>query len=393
MGEVAMSVVLLAGAGLLFKTFDNLRSLNPGFSPDEAWTASISLHDARYPTSESVNRLFEQSLSRIREMPGIELAAVSLRLPYERGLNIPFRIVEKAEAHGPMTLTNLSYVTEDYFKSLAIPLIQGRRFDTRDRFDTQRVTIVNRAFVEKYLPNQAPLGLHIETGNESREIVAVVGDVNQRQSGWGNYGPIDRIPSVYIPARQATDAFLELVHTWFAPSWIVRTTLPGSAVIDGLQRSVKAVDPYLPFAGFSGMNDVIARSLAQQRIQATLLAILAGIALFLAVIGVYGLVSRSVTERSREMGIRLALGATQIQSLGSAAWPGIAMSLLGVSAGSLLAVWSGRVLRGLIWGISPSDPSTIAVVALGLLLIASFASMIPALRLTRLEPSRTLREQ
>jgi ABC-type antimicrobial peptide transport system permease subunit len=164
-------------------------------------------------------------------------------------------------------------------------------------------------------------------------------------------------------------------------------------VIDAVQRSVASVDPYLPFAGFNTMQGVMSRALSQQRIQATLLGILAGIALLLALVGIYGLVARTVVERTREMGLRMALGATLSQTVRSAALPGMMLSLVGVVIGGFIAVLATRTLRSLIWGISTSDPTTLVTVAIGLLLVATLASFLPALRITWLDPARTLREQ
>jgi ABC-type antimicrobial peptide transport system permease subunit len=253
--------------------------------------------------------------------------------------------------------------------------------------------VVSEAFVKMYLRDGDPLGRHLDLGDDKREIVGVVGDVQQK-SGWGdNYGPVAAMPDIYVPAAQTDDKSLQMVHTWFSPSWVVRSTGPVEGTIAGMQRSVQAVDPQLPFAGFHSMEDVRYRALSQERLQAFLLGALAGLALLLAAIGIYGLIANSVAERTRELGIRLALGATVRQAIGSVALPGVALALAGVVAGSAVAAFATQLLRRLVWGVGPGDPVTFASVGIGLLAVAAAASFLPALRVTRLNPAETLRQE
>jgi len=183
------------------------------------------------------------------------------------------------------------------------------------------------------------------------------------------------------------------VHTWFSPSWIVRSPGPMEGTIAGMQRAIQAVDPQLPFAGFHSMEDIRYRSLAQERFQAVLLGALAGLALLLAAVGIYGLIANSVAERTRELGIRLALGATVAQAMRAVALPGVALALAGVAAGSVLAGFASQLLRRLVWGVRPGDPLTFMAVGLVLLGVAAAASFLPALRVTRLSPAETLRQE
>jgi ABC-type lipoprotein release transport system permease subunit len=226
----------------------------------------------------------------------------------------------------------------------------------------------------------------------AREIVGVVGDV-QQQGGWGGDGPIAALPAVFFPASQAEDEMLQLVHTWFSPSWVVRTSGAPEAVAPAIQRAVEAVDPQLPIARFRRMDEVRREAMARQRFQAILLAALAGPALLLAALGIYGLIAYSVVERTREVGIRLALGATRWQTLRAVAMPGILLSLAGIFLGSLLARVAVGFLQHLIWGVRPTDPATFAGVALGLLLVATAASLLPTLRLAQIHPAETLRAE
>jgi predicted permease len=391
--EVALGVVLLVGAGLLIRTFAHLRGLNPGFDAHNVITAELSLQDARYATSQSVNRLFEQSLARMRELPGVESAAVTISLPYERALNTGFQRMDGPHVDTESQITNMFYITPEYFRVLRIPLLRGRVFTAADSSISAPATVVSEAFVKMYMPGDEPVGRHLDLGGgEKREIVGVVGDVQQK-SGWGDGAPTAAMPDIYIPAMQVQDKFMQLVHTWFSPSWTVRSAGPAEGVIAGMQRALQSVDPQLPFAGFHSMEDVRYRALAQERFQAVLLGALAGLALLLAAVGIYGLIANSVAERTRELGIRLALGATVPQAMRSVALPGVALALAGVIVGSVMAGFATQMLRHLVWGVRPGDPLTFAAVGVGLLGVAAAASFLPALRVTRLNPAETLRQE
>lgn len=392
-GEVALAVLLLIGAGLLVRTLASLYQLRPGFDPANLVTASFSLEDARYTTTERVNHLFDAGLQRIRQIPGVESVAAGLSLPYERALNNGFQYADGPRAGPQYRITNYCYVTPDYFRTLRVPLLGGREIRTSDTATSQKVAVVNQAFVEKYLSRQDPVGSHLRSADVVWEIVGIVGDVQQRP-GWGNFGPLGSPPTVYVPVTQTSGEFFTLVHTWFSPSWIVRIA-GGSQerVIREIQRVATIIDPLVPIAEFRTVRDLRAQSLAFQRFLATLLATLSGLALLLAIVGIYGLMAQSVAERTRELGIRLALGATLSQALRQAAMPGIVLALAGVAAGCAFAGMSVKVVRNLVWGISTLDPLTYTSVALGLLLVAAAASFVPALRIIRLNPSDTLREE
>jgi predicted permease len=391
--EVALGVVLLVGAGLLIRTFAHLRGLNPGFDAHNVIAAQLSLQDARYATSQAVNRLFDQSLARMRELPGVDSAAVTLSLPYERALNDGFRRLDGRHTDTEQQITNMFYVTPEFFRVLRIPLLRGRVFTNADSSTSGPAVVVSESFVRMYLRGDDALGRHLDLGGGGPcEIVGVVGDIQQK-SGWGGDAPLSATPDIYVPSTQVNDKFLQLVHVWFSPSWIVRTSGPSEGAIAGMQRALEAVDPRLPFAGFHSMQDVRYRALAQERFQAALLGALAGLALLLAAVGIYGLIASSVAERTRELGIRLALGATVAQAMRSVALPGVALALAGVLAGSVLAGFASQLLRHLVWGVQPGDPLTFAAVGIGLLGVAAAASFLPALRVTRLNPAETLRQE
>jgi predicted permease len=391
-GEVALAVLLLIGAGLLVRTLTHLYGLRPGFDPTNVIAASFSLQDARYKTSDSVNRLFESGLVRIRELPGVESAAVGLRLPYERHLNDSFRRIDGPEASNQDIITDLCYVTPDYFKTLRIPLERGREFRETDSATSGPVVIVNQAFTKKYLSRQEAVGSHLKLDSKGWEIVGVAGNV-QQSPGWDREAPLQPTPTVYVPAAQLSSESLSLMHTWFSPSWIVRASAPPGNIIRGIQSVAATVDPLLPIAAFHNIEDIRAESLKSQRFEATLLATLSALALLLAVVGIYGLMAQSVAERRREMGIRIALGSSVARAICDAVTPGILLALVGIAAGCGLAAMSSRVLEHLIFGVSALDPVTFATVALGLLAVAAAASLIPARRIAALNPSETLREE
>ncbi len=392
-GEVALAVMLLIGAGLLVRTVTHLYRLRPGFEPAHLITASFSLQDARYAKAERVKQLFDSGLTRIRALPGVESAGASLTLPYQRGLNTGVKRVDGPQADTDWRITNFCYVTPGYLEALQVPLLRGRLIRADDGPNSAPVALVTQAFVKQYLSRQDPLGSHLDFGNkEIREVVGVVGDV-QQSSGFGDYGPLAPVANVYVPAAQVEGEFFKLIHQWFDPNWVVRLAGAPSGVIPAIENVASTIDPLLPIAEFRTFDDLRRESVASQRFQASLLASLSGLALVLAIVGIYGLMSQSVVERTRELGIRMALGASISQAIREATFPGVILALAGVAAGCLLAGLSARVFAHLVWGVTTTDPETYVSVAAGLLLVAGLASLIPALRIARLNPADTLREE
>jgi predicted permease len=390
--QVALGIVLLVVAGLLVRTFVHLRSLNPGFDPEDVVAASVSLQDARYESAARVSALFDSALRDISLLPGVESAGVSLGLPYQRILNLPFRYVGQARRSGENRgITSASYVVGDYFRALRIPVRRGRTFDASDTADSPTVTVVNDAFVRTYFANEDPIGRRLAFGGGEREIVGVVGDVQVRP-GWGNNGPLAPMPVAYIPVTQVNDGMLRLVHTWFSPVFVARAAGPLDQITAGMRRAVDAVDPMLPFAEVQRMTEVRAASLARQRFLMALLVGLAATAVLLAVVGIHGLVATSVAERTREMGIRLALGSTAHDAIRALALPALGLTAIGVVLGLGGAAAATRLVGHFLWGISATDPVTFATVPALFLAIATIASVAPALRMLELDPAATLRE-
>jgi predicted permease len=391
--EVALGVVLLVGAGLLIRTFDHLMNQPAGFDGTHAMTATLSLQDARYRSAEKVNQLFVRTIATMREVPGIQNAAVALTLPYERALNIGGEWVGAKPGAERIPIMNQTYVTPGYFDTLRIPILRGRAFTDADTATAPPVIVVNQAFVKRYSPDVDPIGRQMRSGRgPGITIVGIVGDIQQKGAGWGNFGPIGAMPASYIPASQTTDAYLAMVHTWFSPSWFVRVEGPPAGIVAEMQRAVQSIDPLLPFAKFRTFDSVRGEAVAKQRAQALLLGSLAGLAVLLAAVGLYGLVGNAVAERTREFGIRLALGASSRQAIVSGAAPGLMLGTIGVAAGLLLARASATTMRHLVWGIAISDPVTFVVSAGTVLLVVVAATLIPATRIARLNPIKALRQ-
>jgi predicted permease len=390
--QVALGVVLLVSAGLLLRTFAHLRGLDPGFDARGVYTASVSLQDARYGTAVQVNALATSTLERLRRAPNIESAAVVLGLPYERLLNLGIRHLDGAETEIRGRMINASYIAGDYFNSLRIPLRAGRTFDDRDSATAPAVTIINQTMANEYFGGSNPLGRRIQFAGAIREIVGVVGDV-QVKPGFGDRGPLAPLPLAYIPLSQSNDGFLRLVHGWFATSFVVRARGSMDDALPAIRSAVDGSDPLLPFAKVRSLADVRNAAVALPRLLMVLLLALAGAAVLLASLGIHGLIASSVTERTREMGIRLALGATRTRAVGTVALPGVMLALAGLAIGVLAARGAVSLIRSLVWGVSPTDPATFAGVAVLFAVVATAASVLPALRILRLDPAQTLRAE
>ena len=385
--EVALSLVLLVGAGLMLRTLSYLDGLNPGFDTRNVMSAEVSLQDARYKTSAAVNRLYTGSLERIRHIPGVQSAAVALTLPYERPLNDGFRILDGDDRsmHGSEAV----YVTPGYFGTMRIPVLRGREFLDSDTAASAPVVVVSESFAAKYFHGKEAVGHHLSSG----EIVGVVGDVQQHTGLYQNHGPISVEPTIYSSASQTSDGALQMVHTWFSPKWVIRASGPTGSLAAQIQRAVASVDSQLPIASFKTIDDLQSQITSSQRYRAALFSIFAGLALLLAAVGIYGLISQSVTERTHELGVRIALGASAPQTIASVMKPGILLALLGAGAGYLLSRATVRFLEHLLWGVRPTDPMAFAAAAAILLLAAALASLAPALRILRLDPAQTLRNE
>ncbi|MFT4111836.1 ABC transporter permease [Silvibacterium sp.] len=390
--EVALTVVLLAAAGLLVRTLIHLETLPPGFDAHNVTTATVSLDDARYHDSMAFQALLTRSLDAMRKIPGVEGAAVGLSVPYQPFVNDDVKFLEGTQA-GTDQAVSLSYVTPGYFQTLRIPLLAGRDIQDSDTSTSMRVAVVNASFGEMYFHTPNVVGRHFETGHSTITIVGVVGDVQNQSHAVAQSEPLGTEPIWYLPATQVGPEFLSLIHAWFQPSWIVRTGRADAGLPQAMQAALTSADPTLPFSSFSSMDDILATQLAMQRIQVLLLTTLGALALVLSTIGIGSLVSSLVVQRRREIGIRMALGSTLGQAMVQVSSAGMLAAGAGMAVGILASFGALRVLASYLYGVKPWDPVTMAAVIALLALAAAAASLTPALRIGQIDPAETLRAE
>ena len=390
-GEVALTVVLLAAAGLLIRTLIHLETMPPGFNPAGVMTAKASLDDVRYHDPAAFRNLLNESLAAMREIPGVRNAAVGLTLPYERAL-ISMVTLSDGKQAGQQAGADEVYVTPGYFETLQIPVLAGRVFTDADSTDAQPVAIVNRTFARKYFQGENPVGRHLDKGTR---IVGVVADTVLSSAARLNPGtaPLTSEETIYIPAAQIGGRFLAVVHVWFQPSWIVRTAGPVEGLPGQMQRALASADPQLPFSGFYAMQDLMAATLAAQRIEVALLAAMALLALLLSAVGIFALVANLVAQRTREIGIRIALGSTIGAAMVHTGRAGVGAAAAGLLLGLTLCAGVLRAMRSVLYGVGVYDGATIVTVVLTLAAVTLLATTIPVLRVARIDPARTLREE
>lgn len=386
--QVALGVVLLVSAGLLVRTFVNLQSLTPGFNPSGLSTGSVSLLDARYPGPAEVNVLFDRTLERLRATPGVQAAAISLGLPYERVLNMGFRYPGEDSGRN----ASVMYVSPDFFRTFEISIRRGRELLPSDVATSRQVVVVNEAFARLYSKDRDVLGRMVDMSGE-REVVGVAGDV-QVQPGFNAGGmvpgPIVSSPTIYLPAAQITKGIVG-THIWFSPVWTVRASSPAVAA-RAIEEAVIGADPMLAVGQIRQMTDVRANATSEHSLLMTLVGALSLVALLLAAVGLHGLIAHSVAERTREFGIRLALGATPGGAVRTVAFSGITLSAIGAVLGLLLALPASTLVSSVLYGVAERDPLTYAGAAVFLFVVAAVASVLPALRILRLDPASTLRQ-
>jgi predicted permease len=393
-GEVALTVVLLAAAGLLIRTLVHLESMPPGFNPSGVITAKASLDEVRYYDPAAFRKLLNESLASMREIPGVKNAALGLTLPYERPV-INGVILRDGKEAGQEISTNEVYVTPGYFDTLQIAVVAGRPFADADGPDAQHVVVINQSFARKFFHGADPVGRYLNRNDKDALIVGVVADTVFSSAAQLNAGsaPLTSEETIYVPAAQMDAQFLPLVHSFFQPSWIVRTAGPVEGLTAQMQRSLASADPNLPFSGFYDMKDLMAATLATQRIEVALLSAMASLALLLSAVGIFALVANMVVQKTREIGIRMALGSTVGQAMLQIGRPGVGASLLGVVLGLVLSAGALRVMRGVLYGVGVYDVPTVATVVLTLVLVTLLATILPTLKIAKIDPANTLREE
>jgi putative ABC transport system permease protein len=393
--EMALAVILLVGAVLTIRTFVGLSSVQPGFDPHNVITMQTSLSGGRYDSTAKVENMARQVVQRIEALPGVQSAAATIMLPIEGGIDLPFLIEGRPPAKGDLYSGDEQWraLSAHYFSAFRIPLLRGRAFDDRDTGKSERVLIINQSMAKKYWPKGDPIGQRITIGKglgpqfeePTRQIVGVVGDV--RESGLRDSGQ----PVMYVPQGQVSDPLTQLANSVIPMSWAIRTSSDPSALTSAIQREILAVDGQLPVSKIRTMEQVVSESTARQNFNMLLLSIFAGLALLLAAIGIYGLMSYTVEQRTQEIGIRMALGAGRTDMLKLIVRQGMLLAGIGVLIGLAAAFGLTRVLASLLFGVKTTDPLTYAAVALILTSVALLACYVPARRATKIDPLIALR--
>jgi predicted permease len=390
-GEVALTIVLLAASGLLIRTLIHLETLAPGFNPNGVIVAKASLDNVRYHDPAAFRKLLNESIENMKRIPGVENAAYGLGVPYERSLLNGVDVTDGKEA-GEHVMSQSILVTPGYFDTLQIPLRAGRLFTDSDGPNTQPVAIVNEALARILFHDSNAVGRYIDG---KMLIVGVVANtVMSTAYHSGESSPLSHEQVFYVPAAQINDGgFLALAHGFFQPSWIVRTARPVEGLNAQMQRALAAADPNLPFSGFFAMNDLMAKTLAMQRVEVALLVAMASLALLLSAVGIFALVANLVAQRTREIGIRMALGSTIERAMLHVGQSGAIASAAGVVLGLAICAAALRAMRSVLWGVDVYDPKTLFVVVLTLGVVTMAATAIPARRVANIDPAITLRDE
>jgi len=383
--ELALALILLAGAGLLIKGFLRLRSVDPGFNPANITTMYLQLPGTRYPKIPMQNNFRRELLERINAFPGVEAAMIT-DLPLA-GNYVAHRVVVDGQpppAVGAEPLVQVLSVMGDYFGVMQIPVRAGRDFTAMDREGQPRVAIVNETFVRQLLPGQNPIGRRInwaraDDPNDWMTIVGVVGDV--KHSGLNQ--PVD--PALYSPFSQNDEAW----RKWM--TLVMRTRLPEARLVEDVKKQVWSLDNQIPISDIQSMDDLLAVSVAQQRFYMLLLGSFAALAVALAGVGIYGMVAYRVNQRTHEIGVYMALGAQQCDVLRLVMADGVRLALLGIVLGLAGALALTRVMVSLLFDVKPTDPATLIGVAMLLAVIAMLACYIPARRALSIHPMTALR--
>jgi putative ABC transport system permease protein len=381
-GEVALALVLLSGAGLLMRSFYHLQSMDPGFDPHGMLTFRTNLPAAKYKGDEAQAAFYQRALDRLRSLPGVTSAGAAQIFPLA-GDDYILSFVQLGKPPVPVgNQPSAAYyaATPGYFRTLRIPISRGRDFTERDNAAAPPVAIISESMARQFYANENPLGQRIQMGNGSKpaEIVGIAGDVrDQELEAKGR-------PAVYEPAAQVP---------FNAMYFGIRTSGDVSSLISGVRSAIRELDAELPLDGVGTVDALVATSLSQRRFAMLLMAIFAGLALVLAMVGIYGVIAYSVTQATQEIGIRMALGARRADVLAMVfAYAGILIAT-GLAIGGAAALGTGRFLASQLFEVKPTDPATYAAVAGVLLATALAACAIPALRAMRVDPLVALRNE
>ncbi len=380
-GEFALSVILLTGAGLMIATFSKLIHTDPGFNPQRILSAQFWLIGSNYNSEPQIATFDRAIVQRLEAIPGVDAAAViAAGLPLERGGNNGVRMPNSPDWYS----VDYREITPGFFRAMGIPLRQGRTFSGADSETADKVVIVNQAFVRKHFPSSSPIDEHIFLGKTSCEIIGVVGDVKSRLDQTA-------VPTTFIPAAQASYGTSALFEGWFPRIVLVRSNVDPLSLSNSVRTAIAAVDPTVPTGSIRSMEQVLSHSLALRSFMMFLLGLFAALALVLASVGMYGVISFAVSQRTREIGVRMALGAHPGDVLRLILGEGLKLVLAGVVLGIIAALAMTRLLSTLIYGVSASDPLIFLSVVALLVVVALAACFVPARRAMRVDPIVALR--
>jgi putative ABC transport system permease protein len=395
--EMALALVLLISAALLIRTFVGLSTANPGIDPHHVLTLSTSLGGGNYSTTEKEDILVVQVTRRLESLPGVQAAAVAVVLPTDSEIDLPFDIAGKTPKAGQQFVGDEQWrsVSPHYFAVFKIPVLRGRVFTERDETNSAKVVIINQALAKKYWPKEDPIGQVMTIGkglgpqfkDDPRQVVGIVGDVRETGLSETNVGVM------YIPQSQVPEGLTQLANSVLPLSWCVRSAMDPNSLKTAVQQQFAAVDPMITISNVRPMDQVIAEGVSRQSFNMLLLSIFAGIALVLAAIGIYGLMSYAVEQQTQELGIRMALGAGRQQVVKLIIRQGMTPALFGVIAGLAIAFAITRVLGSLLYGVKASDPVTFVLVTVILSMVALCATYIPAMRAVKVDPVIALRQE
>ena len=393
--EVALALVLLVGASLLIRSFMALRAVNPGFVSQNVLTLRMSLTEPQYTKSIGVDRLIRAGAERLRALPGVEAASTTCCVPLEGGYGLPFEIVGRPLDANANNGAGWHTISPGYFDVFRIPILRGRDFSDRDSGGAGGVVIINQTMAKQFWPQGDPLTDQMVIGKGvgpafvegPRQIVGIVGDV--RDDGL-NEAPQ---PTMYVPYAQLTDGVTALNSRLSALGWVVRTRGEPHALSEPIQRALREASGGLPVARIKSMDEIVVRSTARSDFNMLLLTVFGGAALLLAAIGVYGLMSYSVEQRTQEIGIRLALGAGAGQVRNMVIAQGMGLALAGVVIGTIAALALSRLIETLLFGVTARDPMVFVAVPAVLTAVALLAVWLPAVRATRIDPIDALRSE
>jgi putative ABC transport system permease protein len=371
--QIALTLVLLVGSGLLLRSLLRMQQVDLGFIPERLLTIRVSLLDSKYPDRRQIAEYYRQLVARIENLPGVQSAAITSSPPMVRlgGSWTSFEIEGRPSTPGRAPTVFYGVAGPEYFRTFGIRLLKGRAFNERDMFDAPPVAIVSENFVRRYFPNTEPLGKKIIVGRTTREIVGVANNVKHESPA------DDESERLYAPHAQNPRGTVMLA---------VRTAGDPNSVSNAAQKAVWEGDPEAAVSSVSTMEQVLSGVIARPRFNALLLGIFAVIAALLAAVGLYGVISYTVTQNTREIGIRLALGAQPRDVLMLVVGQGLALTLIGVAVGVIGAVALTRLLQKMLYGVTATDPLTFIGVSCLLTLTALLACYLPARRATRIDP-------